>query len=316
MKQNLFFLALSMVFASPLVSAKTEIEILRSKCAEQERQIKQLEVENSKLRNVPPPSQTIATPQTTTATAPKAEVAAPAVAEETATATYIVKAGDSLEKIARTVGTTPSSIAKQNGMKPTALIHPGQKLKIRKASNTTSTPSSVASAAPTAVDAGKTYTVKNGETFSSISRKLKIPLSALIAANPKVKPTAIRAGQVINLSKPKPVAAAPQVASSTEIAPPAKPAALATPAPTPVSQSARPPLEAAVPKPQPAPAPAPVAENQKAIRPVTIDGEMTYGDFAAKHGTDSARLNSLNGLDLNDTTLLAKGSELYVPTAQ
>jgi hypothetical protein len=40
---------------------------------------------------------------------------------------------------------------------------------------------------------------------------------------------------------------------------------------------------------------------------------MTYGDFAAKHGTDADRLNALNGLDLTNATVLAKGSELYVP---
>jgi hypothetical protein len=46
---------------------------------------------------------------------------------------------------------------------------------------------------------------------------------------------------------------------------------------------------------------------------VTIEGEMTYGEFAAKHGTDTSRLNDLNGLDLTTATVLAKGSELYVP---
>ena len=40
---------------------------------------------------------------------------------------------------------------------------------------------------------------------------------------------------------------------------------------------------------------------------------MTYGEFAAKHGTDAERLNALNGLDLTTATVLAKGSELYVP---
>ena len=40
---------------------------------------------------------------------------------------------------------------------------------------------------------------------------------------------------------------------------------------------------------------------------------MSYGEFAAKHGTDTARLNDLNGLDLTTATVLAKGSELYVP---
>ena len=53
--------------------------------------------------------------------------------------------------------------------------------------------------------------------------------------------------------------------------------------------------------------------TEKKFRPVTIDGEMTYGEFAAKHGTDAERLNALNGLDLTTATVLAKGSELYVP---
>jgi hypothetical protein len=52
---------------------------------------------------------------------------------------------------------------------------------------------------------------------------------------------------------------------------------------------------------------------EKKIRSVMIEGEMTYGDFAATHGTDTNRLNDLNGLDLTQTTVLAKGSELYVP---
>jgi hypothetical protein len=44
-----------------------------------------------------------------------------------------------------------------------------------------------------------------------------------------------------------------------------------------------------------------------------IETEMTYASFATQHGTDTGRLNDLNGLDLTDATVLAKGSELYVP---
>jgi hypothetical protein len=40
---------------------------------------------------------------------------------------------------------------------------------------------------------------------------------------------------------------------------------------------------------------------------------MTFGEFAAQHGTDIDRLNELNGLDLSSATVLAQGSELYVP---
>ena len=48
---------------------------------------------------------------------------------------------------------------------------------------------------------------------------------------------------------------------------------------------------------------------------VAIESELTYGEFAAKHATTIKHLNDLNGLDLVAGTVLAKGSELYVPSA-
>lgn len=48
-------------------------------------------------------------------------------------------------------------------------------------------------------------------------------------------------------------------------------------------------------------------------RSVMIDGKTTFGEFATQHGIDVARLNELNALELVETTVLAKGSELYVP---
>jgi hypothetical protein len=68
-----------------------------------------------------------------------------------------------------------------------------------------------------------------------------------------------------------------------------------------------PPAKEAVAEETPAPAP------EGKIQAITIDTEMTYGDFASNHGTDTSRLNALNGLDLTSATVLAKGSELYVP---
>ena len=53
--------------------------------------------------------------------------------------------------------------------------------------------------------------------------------------------------------------------------------------------------------------------DKKKTHAVKIESEMTYGEFAAKHGTDIRRLNDLNGLDLTKSAVLAKGSELYVP---
>lgn len=44
-----------------------------------------------------------------------------------------------------------------------------------------------------------------------------------------------------------------------------------------------------------------------------IENTTTAGEFAARHQTNIARLNELNGLDLTDASVLAKGSELLCP---
>lgn len=46
---------------------------------------------------------------------------------------------------------------------------------------------------------------------------------------------------------------------------------------------------------------------------IPVETEMSFTDFAVIHGTTTAILNELNGLDLADDVSLAVGSELYVP---
>jgi len=350
MKPTLLFATLSMVFASPSLSAKSELDILRSKCAEQERQIQQLEQDNSKLRSG------ISTPHTP-ASKQNEIVERPAQASRPEDATnpgvtpgstnYVVKAGDSIEKIARKVSTSTETLAKANGLKANSIIQPGQKLKVPNSAAVASMKEPTAPAkAPEVATAtpGKTYTIRDNDTFSSISRKQKVSVASLIAANPKVKPTALRTGQVINLTKgspaPSAVAKAPEPAkpavaakspaptSSTPVIASKTPAPAVekthTPAPAPFAKASEPkpvsaPTPPAVAKSEPAAPPSvpqaaePSPSAEKKIHPITIDGEMTYEQFAAKHGTNPERLNALNGLDLSNATVLAKGSELYVP---
>ncbi len=306
MKVNLLFITLSIIFASPTVSAKTEIEILRSKSLEQERQIQQLELENSRLRNEQPTKTSAAVPA-------KPVKASTSESSSASIGTYTVKPGDSLARIAKKIGQSEKSLARQNGLKTTTIIHPGQKLKFQISGSTTATAPRVAS---TSGQKANTYTIKNGETFYSISRSQNTSVAKLIAANPTIKPTALRTGQVINLGTSRTVPTQ-KLAASTPQAPVAS---LRTPPAKSVLQTERPKSNAtstkSTPQPESSPIKAPVSEAERKIHPVTIDGEMTYGDFAAKHGTDILRLNSLNGLDLNDATVLAKGSELYVPGLQ
>ena len=280
---------------------------------------------------------------------------------QTSSSTYTVKKGDSIERISRKTGMSASSLASANGLKKDAVIHPGQVLKLTGGKAAPSSPTvakatpSVAPAAKSsapATSAGRTYTVNEGETYYSISRKLNISTKSLMAANPNVKATALRPGLKLNVRgkaaaapahpQTTPVIAAKEPQEKTTPKPASRPAteqvsapapkqkaAESTPAPkAPTQVAAKTPAPAATASSAPAPAPAPKSEpaspapvaqqttppaKKEVVRPITIDGEMTYGQFAQKHGTNPQRLNELNGLDLNDATLLAKGSELYIP---
>lgn len=314
MKPNLLFLTLSMALATPSAFAKSELETLRSRCAEQERQIHLLEEENSRLRDDGTEKHAPAAKTETAATAPaKTEAPKTEVAKTEASpppATYTVKAGDNLEKIARNIGVSSKKLAKANGMTTSSVIRPGQKLKVP---GTTAPAKTEVAAAASPKSEAHQHEVKAGETFASISKKHGISTDALVAANPDVKPSALRPGQIVSLRSDGP--------STTTISTPASTAAK-TPAPVEKTEAPAPkapaPAEttstAAAAPPVAKETPAPAAE--KKIRPVTIDGEMTYGEFANQHGTDADRLNALNGLDLTTATVLAKGSELYVPVQQ
>ena len=324
MKPTLLLATLSMVIASPATFAKSELETLRSRCSEQERQIQQLENENARLRSGGSESRTPIAK--TEAAAAKPAAAAKSTASSPSASTYTVKAGDSMEKIARQVGANPDKLAKANGMDVNSIIRPGQKLKVHGVAAPASPMVSVAPASASK-STDKTHKVQQGETFSSISKKHGISSEKLAAANPKVKPTALRPGQIVNLSSTSGSSTMISTSSSRPKTPAVEPKA---PAPvakspevrqsTPATKSAPAPALAPENKPLPEATKQAVVENaapsptpEKKIRSITIESEMTYGEFATKHGTDSERLNALNGLDLTTATVLAKGSELYVP---
>jgi LysM repeat protein len=295
MNRTLQMASLSMLLGSPLAPAQSELESLRARSLEQERQIRQLEEENSRLRGespAPTPAPSPAPAATPLPDLVEVEPSATVSAPSQAGGVYIVKPGDSLQKIASKTGVPTQTLLQLNGLKPNAMIHPGQKFKLPAKA---STPQSSAPAAPiSAPTDGRTHEVQKGDTFFSIAKKYGMSTADLIAANPDAKPSALRLGQKIQLGKP----ATPSTpAAPTETSPsPTTPEA--TPAPQPASSSSA----------------KPDARPEKPVT-VMVESEMNYADFAAKYGTDTGRLNSLNGLDLEPTTILAKGSELYVPTA-
>jgi LysM repeat protein len=277
MKTSLLLSIVSMVMAQPAVLSASELEALRARCLEQERQIQDLQNQLQALQGKS------TSPATTS----------PAT---TSSATYTVRAGDSLEKIARQAGTTPSALAKLNGLTVSSVIHPGQKLKLPAAASSTASAGRAPSPARDA-SAAKIHKVQPGDTFDGISRKYGVSVANLMAANPGVKATSLRPGQQLKLVATS--AATPSTRSATASLPATGTQTISTaPRPTPAAAAKEPTLS-----------PTP----EKKIRSVAIEEETTYGEFAAKHGTDTVRLNDLNGLDLSKTTVLARGSELYVP---
>lgn len=312
MKPTLLLAMLSMGLSMPGASAATELETLRARCLEQEQQIRILQDQLQELQPSEKP-------------APKPPVAIPVPLDVVTPETYTVQPGDFLERIARKTHCSAAAIAKANGLKPTTMIHPGQKLKLPETANAPKAP-----AKPTSTSslAGKTHKIQEGETYFSIGRKYGVSAESLIAANPNAKATALRPGQVIRLSKEAPTAApasefrpvasaapVPMPPSSQEAPSPSTTPAAATkpPASTPENPSAEVTEIVENPPASDHQADTPPSKPEKKIRSVTIDGEMTYAAFAAKHGTNIDRLNDLNGLDLTNSTVLAKGSELYVP---
>lgn len=108
---------------------------------------------------------------------------------------YVVKKNDTLGEIAERHRTTAAKIRRWNKLAYRSYIHPGQKLVIY-------VPQSFgaprASAAAASTDGAKqTYTVKKGDTFYSISKKLNVELSDLLAWNGKSSRSVIYPGDIL-----------------------------------------------------------------------------------------------------------------------
>jgi LysM repeat protein len=296
MKSTLMLATLSIALICPSAFAKSELEVLRSRCSDQEKQIHHLEGENSRLKGGNHEKRAAVARAKPISNAPsKAKVQA------SNRPGYTVVAGDSLEKIARKLGTSPRKLGALNGLKASTIIRPGQKLKAPGASAglaTTRTP-----ATRKLASSGK---VRHREELASVSSKRRDRSENSVAAEPKKQPANVQADQG--------TAPATQMIAASKLPSPEEnltlPVAQVPPTPQPTQAAAA--TASADPKPA-AGTEAVASKSDKKIRAITIDGEMTYGEFATKHGTDAERLNALNGLDLTTATVLAKGSELYVP---
>ncbi len=146
-------------------------------------------------------------------------------------ATYVVKDGDYLTGIAIKVGAKVSDLLAVNKLKITSVIHPGDTLLLPAGAvaPVAVTPVAAAPAAPAAT-ALTLYTVKSGESLSSIANSHGVKLFALLKANKMTVTSVIHPGLALNIppaTMPIPLTAA-EVAAAKAAATAASNAAKAT----------------------------------------------------------------------------------------
>ncbi|KAL8919645.1 MAG: hypothetical protein Q9208_006677 [Pyrenodesmia sp. 3 TL-2023] len=98
---------------------------------------------------------------------------------------YTIKSGDTFHSIAKKLGLSVDAIKAANpGVNPSAL-QVGQVIKLPGGGGNN--------------NGGGSYTIKSGDTFHSIAKKLGLSVDAIKAANPGVNPSSLQVGQVIKL---------------------------------------------------------------------------------------------------------------------
>lgn len=282
-------------------------DALRAKCAEQERQIKQLEKEIDSLHALLGKE--------------GSKKAAPNMVAAQTSGFYKVQKGDTLSKIARKHGVSLGDMLSANKGINANRLNIGQEIKIPGATpSKASTAVAVAEPTPKAssTNAVSSYTIKGGDTLYSIARAHGTSVTAITACNDKLDARSLNVGQRISLpasgshSAPKAKAETKPAVAKKESAPKSAPAVAKQSTPKP-----------AVAKSEPAPAPkkresiqqVSHSPQQPKVRTVTVNQQMTYGQFASMHGVSIDQVNELNGLTLTKSTVLAQGSELYIPGA-
>jgi LysM repeat protein len=148
---------------------------------------------------------------------------APVPAAASAPTTYTVKRGDTVSTIAARHGLRTTDVLALNGLKWSSVIYPGQVLKLRAAPAAAPVAKPAAPAAPAA---SGTYTVRAGDTISTIAGRHGVSTQAMLSANRLGWSSIIYPGQKLTVPG-KGGAPAP---AAKPAAPAAKPAAPAAPA--------------------------------------------------------------------------------------
>lgn len=126
-------------------------------------------------------------------------------AKNSSNATYKVKSGDTLGKIARVNNMTVQQLKSINHLTST-LIFPGQVLKVN----------AITSNPDKSKNTTDVYVVKLGDSLSSIAKRYNLSLSALLKINPNISTDRIRIGQTIRVSGKASASASNKPSKSTK----------------------------------------------------------------------------------------------------
>lgn len=126
------------------------------------------------------------------ASAPVAAAPAPAAV---AGGSYTIKAGDTVSKIAAKFGVTVQSVLTANGLRTSSIIYPGQTLRIP----TTTAAPVAAPVTPSAPTAAGSYTIRSGDTITSIATRFGVTTRALLKANGLTASSIIYAGRTLRI---------------------------------------------------------------------------------------------------------------------
>lgn len=257
--------------------------------------------------------------------------------------TYTVQSGDTLYSIARRHKVSAANVMKWNNISNPNTLRVGSKLSV--SPKTSTAPTSKKTSSSSKKNSSGRYVVSRGDTFYSIARNYKISVSTLQALNPNVRASSLSPGQSLVVKGTPKTTIKKAVANKPSIKKESKPAA---PKPATIEKVAK--LDPPKPKITPAEeiikaeqnpellpksdnAPITIMHNspiatppsppiiKEAPRPVLktpitsiiLTENIEFMDIAKKHKTNTAQLNALNGWNYPSSTLLAEGSEIFVP---
>ena len=109
---------------------------------------------------------------------------------------YRVRSGDTLEKIARRNGTTVKRLCQLNGISQNSTLRVGQKLKV---SGSASSAGKSSASGKSGTGGASTYTVKSGDTLSSIAKRNGTTVKKLCQLNGIGKNAKLRVGQKLRV---------------------------------------------------------------------------------------------------------------------